>query len=190
MTFKYPGSFADFLKTGNTGNTLHDMAVAFANLSAVEADALQNLRDMIVTKTDELSQITELMSTLRGYRPTTTDNASKAADDGTKSDLGTTQAESLALLSKLKFWGVEINDKDVDKSGGDSKPYRVNQGTYDQWLTMLQSASDTVMSKIKELQTTTESLLDQWSKFLDWVSTFIKKNGENFQAVTNNFRLR
>ena len=183
-------TFETFLKSGNSGNTLHDMAVAFANLSKVEASALQNLRDMIVTKTDELSQITALMSTLRGYRPTTTDNASKEAGSGTMSDFGKTNAESQALLSKLTFWGVKINDKDVEKPGGDSKPYRVNQGTYDQWLTMLQSASDTVMSKIKELQTTTESLLDQWSKFLDWVSTFIKKNGENFQAVTNNFRVR
>lgn len=183
-------TFNDYLKTGNTGNILHDMGVAFANLSVVEADALQNLRDMIVTKTEELSKINTLMSTLRGYRPSTTNNASKAADDGTMSNLGTTNAESKGLLSQLKFWGVEINESDIDKSGGDSKPYRISKGTYDQWLTMMTSASDTVTAKIKELQTTTESLLDQWSKFLDWVSTFIKKDGEIEQTITTNFKVR
>lgn len=181
-------TFADYLKTNNTGNMPHDMAVTFAKLSSVQADSLQLLRDMIVTKTSDLQSINDLMSTLRSYRPSTTDNASKAADTGTKSDLGTTNAESKTILAELEYWGVKVNEDDIDKSGGDSKPYQVSQDTYDQWLNGLSSASDTVTADIKQLETTTQSRLDQWSKNLDWVSSFIKQLQETLQAVIANFK--
>lgn len=91
-------TFKEYLKTGDTGNILHDMGVAFAKLGVSVADALGNLREMLDIKNDELSQITALSSTLRGYRPSTTGEASKPSDAGTFSDLGTTNAESQLSL--------------------------------------------------------------------------------------------
>jgi hypothetical protein len=135
--------------------------------------------------TDQLEQLNEMTALLRKWRPATTSDSAKAASDGTKGPLGDTEAESKEILAKLKYWGVEIKDSDyVTQDNG--KPYQVYQGTFDQWLTTMSTTGDTISAGIRQLETMTQSRLDQWSKNMDWVSEFLKKLAEISQTIVKN----
>jgi hypothetical protein len=144
------------------------------NVCASVAKALQLLSDRVKDQTDKLNGLNDFSAELRSDRPATDpDDPTKAATDGTTGELGTTEAESKALLAKLEYYGITVKSSDYTKQDS-GKPYKVQQGVYDQWLISLGTAGDTISADIKTLQTLAQSGLEQWSKETDLAADFLK----------------
>lgn len=164
-------SYATFLTTNDTDNTGHNVGVTMLRVCRSVATAMQQLSDRVEDQTSKLEALNEFSATLRGLRPAT--DATKAASEGTTSELGTTEAESKAILAKLEYHGVKVKSSDYTKQDS-GKPYVVQQGVYDQWLISLGTAGDTISADIKTLQTQAQSKLEQWSKETDLAADFLK----------------
>lgn len=167
-------SYATFLTTNDTDNVAHNVGVTMLNCCAALATSMQQLSDRIDDQTDKLDALNTYSATLRGYRPSTDDDdPTKAASQGTSSELGTTEAESKALIAKLTYYGVVVKTSDYTKQDS-GKPYKVQQGVYDQWLLSLGTAGDTISADIKTQETQAQSTLEQWSKATDLGAKFLQ----------------
>ncbi|NKI94069.1 hypothetical protein [Rhizobacter sp. SG703] len=167
-------SYATFLTTNDTDNVAHNVGVTMLNCCSGLATSMQQLSDRVDDQTEKLSALNTFSATLRGYRPSTDeDDATKAASQGTSSELGTTEAESKALIAKLAYYGVVVKTADYTKQDS-GKPYKVQQGVYDQWLIGLGTSGDTISADIKTLETQAQSRIEQWSKATELGADFLK----------------
>ena len=182
-------SYATFLTTDNTGSICHDVGVTVLKCCEELATSMQQLSDRIKDQSLKFEALNVFSAALRGYRPSTKGtNATEAAEQGTTSELGTSEADSKTLIATLEFYGVVVKSTDYTTQDGDDKPYEVQQGVYDQWLIGLGTAADTISADIKTLETQAQSRLEQWSKAVELGCDFLKIGLETCLAIVNDIK--
>ena len=161
----------EWLASSNTGDVLHDSAVAQANMGQALGDSLKELKLQIEDITARIRRVNQLSDLLRSKRPVST----------TSTDTGDLGADKDSILAQMAEFCPNIDTKVA--LGG-----KVSQAAIDQWLQALSGASGDMQSESSQVQAQMSSALGHYNGFMENASGTIKKREQLGDSTANNFR--
>ena len=180
-----PVSLENWLESTDTGNILTDFAVAEVLISRTIGQSLNLMKASLLDMNQRIKTINGLIEQLRDDRPRFKADNTTVADPNTEGELGGSSFESQLIIDRLKSFGVEIKDTDVNKS---KVPWLVKQATFDVWIQALQGKSDTTQSDSQQEQTVIQQTLGRMTQALDAGSSLTRKHGELKDNIATGLR--
>lgn len=168
-----PLTIEEWMTTDDTGNVLHDMAVAEVAFAQALGAAVTRARDQLQDTSDKIKEMNALSDLLR----------SKRAADGVQTTLGPAfnAEEAARATAGLTKYCPKLGA--VVGAGG-----FVMAATIDQWLNAISGASQDQTTVANKINATVQSLVSGFDSGMQAASGDIRKNEQLGSTIANNFR--
>lgn len=163
----------EWLTTYNTGDPMHDTAVAQVALAQALGDAAREGRAQLQDTTAKIKEINQLSDLLRSKRTTSTN----PSDYG----LEITPDEQAKIITLMTLYCPNIDTSQVSTG-------KLQQANVDQWLNSLSGASQDFSSQASKLNAELQSKVSGFEAAMQGGSGLIKKNEQLGDSVSNNLR--
>lgn len=162
----------EWMSSHDTGNVLHDMAVAEVAFAQALGGAVTQARQLLQDTSDKIKDMNALSDLLRAKRST-----GQATDGGPAFTAEEAARITAGLAKYCPSLGASV------AAGG-----ALQQATVDQWLNSLSGASQDQTTVANKINATVQSLVSGFDSGMQAASGDIRKNEQIGGTIANNYR--
>ncbi len=178
-----PPALAEWLKSSNTPDVLHNLAVVNARLSGVLAEILNLQKDVVSEVAERLKKISELTNEIRAVK---IDDVTKLNGSGL---LGKTKEDSLRILNALKDLGIPDLDQKINEAKNSTGPISVLKAWIDSIIPSLQGVSESESNRSQQEGLRLQTFTSRYTQSGESASSAMQKRAQSANTIINNFRI-
>ncbi len=178
-----PQALDDWLKSSNTPNVMHNIAVINANLSSVYAEILNLQKDVVSEVSERLKKISELTNEIRAVK------LDDSASPNGKGPLGRTKEDTLRILTSLKNFGIPNIDEKIAEANKETGPLTVLKAWIDTVVPSLQGVSESESNRSQQEGLRLQTFTSRYTQSAEGAQAAMQKSAQNLATLINNFRI-
>ena len=176
-----PPALSDWLRSDNTSDVMHNLAIVNARLSAVLAEILNLQKEIVSEVSERIKKISELTNEIRQIKFDQLENDSRA-------NLATTKEESLRILRALKAFGVPNIDSVITSTLAGNGPTSVQKIWVDTAVQSLQAISESESNRSQQEGLRLQTFTNRYTQSGEAASSAIQKKGQSTGTIISNMR--